>query len=161
MPRQAGLSVLLSFTLIALVAASLVGPGVPLGERGSRRSSPESRAEPIVAAGGRMESASSTSLAAANPPREAAVPRTARLPQPSAGQPWPHAEAICPATQDRRDWVSRCGPFTAVRDGESLEQVAQRVYGDRAAVGHLLAANRDQIENPDAPLQAGQPLRTP
>ncbi|HEV3164508.1 MAG TPA: hypothetical protein VGZ22_10820 [Isosphaeraceae bacterium] len=51
--------------------------------------------------------------------------------------------------------------FIDVAEGESLADVARRVYGSADAAAALWRANRDQVEQPDAPLSAGTLLRRP
>jgi nucleoid-associated protein YgaU len=144
MPRQVGLSVLLSLALILVVALGLAGPS-NLAADPSRRSPAPSRPEPIVAAGSLIEAPAPT-----RPPQA--------LPAPTVGVPWSSSD---PASAPARPWTSSCGPFTEVRSGESLADVARRVYGDPAAVSHLVEANRDQSLDALSPLHPGNPLRTP
>jgi hypothetical protein len=51
--------------------------------------------------------------------------------------------------------------FTAVRQGESLRDVAIRVYGSADDLDSLWRANRDVLPRTDSPLTAGSVLRTP
>lgn len=51
--------------------------------------------------------------------------------------------------------------FTDVRSGESLADVARRVYGTEQATQSLWLANRDQVSEPAASLRSGMLLRTP
>jgi hypothetical protein len=51
--------------------------------------------------------------------------------------------------------------FAFVAPGESLADVAVRIYGTADARELLWQANRDQLAGPDAPLRAGSSLRTP
>jgi hypothetical protein len=53
------------------------------------------------------------------------------------------------------------GAFTKVRDGETLADVAMRVYGADGEVAALWRANRDLIDRDDSRLAAGMMLRTP
>jgi nucleoid-associated protein YgaU len=53
------------------------------------------------------------------------------------------------------------GAFTRVRDGETLSDVAHRIYGGGDAVKTLWLANRDRLDRVDAPLAPGSILRTP
>lgn len=53
------------------------------------------------------------------------------------------------------------GPFTEARSGETLEDVAWRVYGSDRAVDSLRKANRDLLRDEDVPLVAGALIRTP
>lgn len=52
-------------------------------------------------------------------------------------------------------------PFTVVGPGESLADVATRVYGSPDAKEAIWKANRDQIAQVDSPLVRGTLLRTP
>jgi nucleoid-associated protein YgaU len=51
--------------------------------------------------------------------------------------------------------------FVRVEPGESLADVAVRVYGSTEAAASLWAANRDQLARPDEPLAPGSVLRAP
>jgi nucleoid-associated protein YgaU len=51
--------------------------------------------------------------------------------------------------------------FAIVEPGESLADVARRVYGSKDATEALWKANRDQVERIDSPLAQGTLLRTP
>lgn len=53
------------------------------------------------------------------------------------------------------------GAFTKTRAGESLAQVARRVYGTAGSARALWMANRDVLDRADSPLQPGTLLRTP
>ena len=53
------------------------------------------------------------------------------------------------------------GAFTKTKVGESLADVAERVYGTKSAVYSLWRANRDVLNSPDDPIEAGLILRTP
>ena len=53
------------------------------------------------------------------------------------------------------------GAFTHARAGESLTDVAQRVYGDADQDKKLWLVNRDVLDRADAPLRPGMLLRTP
>jgi hypothetical protein len=53
------------------------------------------------------------------------------------------------------------GAFTQVRDGESLADVAARVYGESGDAKALWSVNRDLVEREDSPLRPGTLLRTP
>ena len=55
--------------------------------------------------------------------------------------------------------VDRTGIYTVVA-GDSLEGIAQRVYGDEGAWERIYAANRDQVTKPDR-LEPGQVLKIP
>lgn len=68
-------------------------------------------------------------------------------------------------TGSNRAGLERIGPargaFTKTRGGESLADVAERVYGTRTAVDSLWRANRDVLNAPDDPIEEGLILRTP
>jgi hypothetical protein len=51
--------------------------------------------------------------------------------------------------------------FTVVESNESIEDVAQRVYGSTREVDALWRANRDALPRQDSPLSSGTLLRTP
>jgi hypothetical protein len=60
--------------------------------------------------------------------------------------------------------VAEAGPqqsFTTAREGESLRDVAIRVYGSADGLEPLWRANRDALPHKDSPLTAGSVLRTP
>ncbi len=51
--------------------------------------------------------------------------------------------------------------FAMAAEGESLAEVAERVYGSRQLAEALWKANRDQVERVDSSLTVGTLLRTP
>jgi hypothetical protein len=51
--------------------------------------------------------------------------------------------------------------FTTVKEGESLDDVALRVYGSADQAEALWRANRDLLPRRDSSLRAGAALRTP
>jgi hypothetical protein len=51
--------------------------------------------------------------------------------------------------------------MTRTREGETLADVALRVYGSADRANLLWLANRDFLDRRDDPLRAGTPLRTP
>ena len=63
----------------------------------------------------------------------------------------------------RRAFVAhrRHAPFTQVAQGESLADIAIRVYGSTDAARAIWLANRDILTAEDAPLSSGMLLRTP
>ena len=87
---------------------------------------------------------SAVSTASDHPLRAPAPPRTAARP----------AERKPPPRQAR-------GGFTECRAGESLADVAQRVYGSTERTQALWLANRDVLDRADARLAPGTLLRTP
>ncbi len=53
------------------------------------------------------------------------------------------------------------GVFTTVERGETLADVATRVYGTSGTAAHVWRANRDQLLTVETPPRAGMLLRTP
>ena len=75
----------------------------------------------------------------------------------------PVASAARPATSNVARPVSvrsvePRGPFTTVREGESLADVARRVYGRAGCVEVLWLANRDRLDRVDSPVTLGLDL---
>lgn len=52
-------------------------------------------------------------------------------------------------------------PFTVVGTGETIADVARRIYGTTEDAGVLWRANRDVLRDPDSPIAPGTVLRTP
>src|SRR6185437_10577102 len=101
------------------------------------------------------------------PARDPDRPNVAAL-EPSAPATAPSTSEIPTAAPARVRPVSRTrsvpGPrsaFTVVDDGESLDDVALRVYGTAEKAPWLWQANRDLIARKESPLIAGTLLRTP
>jgi hypothetical protein len=125
----------------------------------------------------RVEGSKPESPASIGPPRP--VARTA--PPPSSGlarAPGPvlgprKSEGPVPEPERSPDLTSRVDPptrpsvptsrppFAVVEPGESLSDVAARVYGSKDASEALWKANRDQVARVDSPLSGGTLLRTP
>jgi hypothetical protein len=83
-------------------------------------------------------------------------------PRPVAQKPTETVKAAPAATPSAA--AAPAGPrsaFTTVKEGESLEDVAIRVYGSADPVNSLWRANRDLLPQRTSPLQAGSILRTP
>jgi hypothetical protein len=78
---------------------------------------------------------------------------------PTSDVPAPSNPAVRPVAR-RSISTGPHPPFTTSAAGETLADVARRIYGS-AAAQDLWLANRDHIERPDAPLPAGTLLRTP
>jgi nucleoid-associated protein YgaU len=134
MNPRLGLSCAWSFLIVVVVAVALYRPDPPQGT-----------ARPAASAVPRS-SGVATGPEPAPAPREVIAGRVADAP---AG-PAPRRPARRPS-----------GAFTRVAAGESLAEVALRVYGTAEAARTIWQANRDQLDRPDAPLGAGTVLRTP
>jgi nucleoid-associated protein YgaU len=82
------------------------------------------------------------------PARPVLIPTTRTLPAPavaaSRARPTPPRKA-----------------FATVEPGETLADVARRVYGTPDAADRLWQANRDALPRPDSPVEPGALLRTP
>ena len=52
-------------------------------------------------------------------------------------------------------------PFTLSEKGETLEDVARRIYGTSEVAESLRLFNRDLIQRVDSPIKTGSALRTP
>jgi nucleoid-associated protein YgaU len=105
---------------------------------------------------GRSDPIQTSSLAArSSPARAQAVERTRTAPAPAL--PDPNGQPQPPRTTAPRPR----GAFTRVEPGETLAEIAARVYGSSASARTLWLANRDLIDSQDAPLRAGALLRTP
>lgn len=72
-----------------------------------------------------------------------------------------------PSTQERAESAPNSigrlarAPFTVVGSGETMADVARRVYGNADDVESLWRANRDVVSGPGAPLSPGTVLHTP
>jgi nucleoid-associated protein YgaU len=139
----------------------------PTAARPARSTSAETvaRREPVPVANG-PESVSRPTARNDGPPLPARPEAVVIAPNPIPMRPI--ASASRPATPERiarGDIPSRLpeprGPFTRVRDGESLFDIALRVYGSGNAADSLWKANRDLIDREDTPLREGALLRTP
>jgi hypothetical protein len=78
------------------------------------------------------------------------------------------ASAVSPGSATSRSSLRRQAPgkrrsefFFGVREGETLTDVARRLYGSADAAEALWQVNRDHVSRPDTPLPSGTPLRTP
>jgi hypothetical protein len=89
------------------------------------------------------------------------TPRMAKGPASSATMPRP--TIVAARRVEVNDDVPRTapGPFTEARSGETLEDVARRVYGSGRAADSLRKANRDLVRDDGVPLVAGALIRTP
>jgi hypothetical protein len=120
----------------------------PAPSRASARNEPA--AEPEVLA----QPPASNSTRPTTPPAKAGTTRS----------PGPTVADTPPVTKRASEPTPEFGPqqaFTAVRQGESLRDVAIRVYGSVDELDSLWRANRDVLPRKDSALTAGSVLRTP
>jgi len=93
-----------------------------------------------------------------------AQPSPPRVPERNPGSPT-RLIASGPPVKALQKLASKTSPsrssFAIVGPGETLADVAKRVYGSKDAAEAIWKANRDQVEKRDAPLSAGTLLRTP
>jgi nucleoid-associated protein YgaU len=72
-----------------------------------------------------------------------------------------------PPTQERAESAPNSigrlarAPFTVVGSGETMADVARRVYGNADDLESLWRANRDVVSGSGAPLSPGMVLHTP
>lgn len=100
-------------------------------------------------------------------PRTALAERPAPVPTPAV--PWPEPEVRAVETKPTSvgkivQKTTRKRPdsaFTEARNGETLAEVAERVYGTGIDLRAFWKVNRDQLATMDAPIRAGMVLRTP
>ena len=98
----------------------------------------------------------------ADPPAPSPTESAPPAPSPPAVEPAslrePPRTTIPAATETPHEPRST---FTTTREGESLADVAVRVYGSAEKADTLWRANRDLLPHRDSPLSAGAVLRTP
>ncbi len=100
----------------------------------------------------------------AHPPEAQPTPPRPKVPTANPAtraDPAHVANVARPISQRSVPAVEPRGAFTTVRDGESLVDVARRVYGREEATKTLWLANRDRLDRVDAPVAKGSILRTP
>jgi hypothetical protein len=107
------------------------------------------------------EKASVAVPAVVAPPIQVAVSQRPRPPEPAPRAKPAKAAAPPKAPKKRPPPPSPRPSFAIVEQGESLADVAARVYGSEDAAEALWKANRDQVERVDSPLARGTLLRTP
>lgn len=73
----------------------------------------------------------------------------------------PARPAPAPAPAPDRRVTRPLSSFAEVQEGETLADVATRVYGTTDSLQSLWKANRDQLAKPDSSLARGTLLRTP
>jgi hypothetical protein len=141
-----GASFVLSVLVVGVAAVALY----PVSEATARKSASATAPAP-------------SSKAKVEPPAVARAPRAVSSPprRDSALAHAPTTPASRPATTIRTSRRQPDSAFTCAAPGETLADVAARVYGSREASKTLWKANRDRLEAPDVPLVAGMMLRTP
>jgi hypothetical protein len=148
MDRHPGVSITLSFGLVAVFAILLYQPehtplphgGQDAAARGAERpTSPPLPVPPLTAA----EPLTATPAPTAAPP--------VILPVAATNQPLSQPPVILPVQEG----------FTQALEGENLRDVARRVYGSADEAESLWRLNRDLVPRRDATLSAGTLLRTP
>jgi nucleoid-associated protein YgaU len=117
----------------------------------------ETIVEPDVGSGNHRPEPDSARLVAGagtSTPRRESTPVTSAEPR--------RAQVTAPVMRPvlRRQSVTR-GAFARTEEGDTLEDVALRVYGTPGRAEALWKANRDQLTNPGAALAGGMLLRTP
>lgn len=184
MNRHAPVSFALSFLLVLVFAVVLYRPDTEPTPRLS--TTPESLASKVRKDRPEMEQASSLAPShafptiptfhshpplkqrlAGEPPakiarpsahdrvRGALVPTTLDEPTPPASPSRTPDRTETPASHEPRS------AFTDVNEGESLVDIARRVYGSSQALERLRTANRDLLGEGQAVLSRGMVLRTP
>jgi hypothetical protein len=148
MDRQPGASITLSFALVAVFAIILYQPEHPplphAGEDIAARNAERPTAHPPPVP--------PPTAAEALPAAPAPAPAPPVLLPVATPNPTPnHQPAILPAQEG----------FTQAREGETLRDVAVRVYGSADEAEALWRHNRDLVARRDATLSAGTLLRTP
>ena len=88
-------------------------------------------------------------------PEETGAGRPSTAIEPAAG-----ASSAAPPSTAPASTVPRAA-YTVVQKGETLQDVAVRVYGSSDRLDSLWRANRDVLPRSDSPLSAGAVLRTP
>jgi hypothetical protein len=148
MDRHPGVSITLSFALVAVFAIILYQPDhAPLPH--AREHADARDAERPMAPPQPMPPLTATEPLTPPPAPEPAPPVI--LPVAGANRPPSEPPAILPAREG----------FTQALEGETLRDVALRVYGSADEAESLWRLNRDLVPRRDATLSAGTLLRTP
>jgi hypothetical protein len=148
-----GVSIVLSFLVVA-------GAGVALhpGNASSRPAEPRVTGPAGAAAPAEPASPEPAPAPAIATPQPPAAPKISARPIATAPAP----PAIRPVARQASGALRRPpSAFTTVHEGESLADVALRVYGSEDAAERLWRFNRDQLAGPEEPLRPGMLLRTP
>ena len=162
MVRDSALGALLSFAIIAVVAVAFYRPE-PAADLARPSPAPVTTAEPAAIIPAAVTEPPTPPPSVPNVetplPRSTRVSRSYRVPRPTKVE----ARSQAPAPPKRRSPKPHqpASAFASVEAGETLADVAWRVYGDESAAATLRSANRDQLSGPDATLHAGMLLRTP
>lgn len=150
---------------VADAKASASKPAEPAETRAQADPTPPSPAESTAAAESKAaEPAAATSPVdpATRSPGEPATPVSAPAPAPVPLESVPRREppkTTIPAASEAPHEPRSA--FTTSRDGESLADVAVRVYGTADKTETLWKANRDLLPHRNSPLSGGALLRTP
>lgn len=152
MDRDTGAGILLSFLLVGIVAVAFYRPDRPPSMVVGRPPASSSTKEPPRPTPG-------VPLAEATTTRGPSDGGAAR---PKAADGPGIVRRTSAAGPRRGGALRRPGSsFTKAEGGETLADVARRVYGTEEAAGPLWRANRDQLDGPEAALRPGMILRTP
>jgi hypothetical protein len=170
MTRHAGISLALSFLLVGCFAILLYHPDPappgPAAGQSVRSAGSDPSVQDRMTAGEAVPLERATTAA----PERTAQRGTTRTDDPPTGSRLILASGAeirpdpSPAVRggSRPSASARSRPaFTEVGQGESLTDVASRVYGTGAAARTLRQSNRDLLGEQEAPLRAGMVLRTP
>lgn len=155
MDPRVGASFGLSFLVVGIAAVALYPTAEPVkgaravATRTAVRDGPANR-DPAGSAGSPRIASTRDRLASSDPLARNYRNQTARS-----------SEQVRTRAQYRPTQRRPLAAFTDVRSGESLADVARRVYGTEQATQSLWLANRDQVSEPEASLRSGMLLRTP
>jgi nucleoid-associated protein YgaU len=158
MNRNVGASFTLSVLLVVFFAVVLYQPDAPRTPRAATAPAVPSEAHPpeAPAAVGAPSSSNHAGLEVREVARQIPLARPETSVATNARQTESRApEPVHPIVFEPR------GVFTVVRDGETLADVARRVYGGQFDANSLWTANRDVLDREDSPLRPGTMLRTP
>lgn len=164
MNENVGASIALSFLIVGVVAVVLYRPeALPPRPAAAEPIEVVATAEPETNDPLPPPTSTVPSPAPDGPAREPARQRIlAASPDPLPEAPTPAAPPARPISRRAAEVTPGFHPtFTTTSEGETLADVARRVYGSAAATQDLWLANRDHVARIDAPLPAGTLLRTP
>jgi nucleoid-associated protein YgaU len=166
MNRNVGVSFGLSLLTVVFFAVILYHPDRPpptpaavaTVEPVEAHAPPDAEPVPAKAVATKAPAGSTPSAGLARAEVAPAVPKRSSTP----GVKSARAIAVTrPVSQRAIDIREARGAFTQVRPGESLADVASRVYGSPDSTRTLWLANRDMVDRADTPLSPGALLRTP